>query len=141
MSSISGRHNGRAVYFNVAIVSAGANPNDDGYNVFSDPARALIDTGATETSISPQTVRRLRLSPNGKRDVITANGVRRTRFYDFQIAILSGPDDTPFFVLPVVISGSELNTDKVGFDILLGMDVISQGDLIIRRDGTFTFEF
>jgi hypothetical protein len=40
-----------------------------------------------------------------------------------------------------MISGNEFNADGLSFDILLGMDVISQGDLIIRRDGSFTFEF
>lgn len=147
MSLISGAHDGRRVVWDVAVVgvSLSGDPslgNIRTTSVFSEPVKALVDTGATSTSISPQAARRLGLTSIGKRDVMTANGLRRARVYDFQIALI-GVDAgaAPFYVLPKAVSGTELNPDMFAFDILLGMDVISQGDLIIRRDGTFSFEF
>lgn len=111
--------------------------------VISEPVKALIDNGATATSISQLTAKRLNLAPVGKRDMMTANGPRRSRVYNFQVAMIGGEsgDAPPFYVLPKAISGTELNPNEFAFDILLGMDVISQGDLKIRQNGTFTFEF
>jgi hypothetical protein len=94
-----------------------------------------------------QTARKLKLISAGKRDMMTANGPRRARFYNFRVAMIASPlsqydaTTTPFFVLPNAVSGTELNPSEFAFDILLGMDVLSQGDLTIRRDGSFTFEF
>jgi hypothetical protein len=75
--------------------------------------------------------------------MMTANGPRRARYYDFRIGFYSRREDgsTQFHILEKPVSGVALNVENVVFDILLGMDVISQGDLIIRRDGSFTFEF
>lgn len=152
MPLISGTHNKRQIFFEVAVVGisldaihyvTGEKPS---ISVLSESVRALVDTGATATSISPGAASRLKLRPMGRRDVQTANGLRRSRSYEFQIAILSATDGTvsaptPFFVLPNSVRGNELLPDAFPFDILLGMDVISQGDLTIRRDGTFSFEF
>ena len=132
----------------VAIVGASieaasyfANPAE-GLSVFSAPVKALVDTGATSTSISRRTAETLGLAPVGKRDLMTANGPQRSRVYHFQIAMLAEPGEgAPFFVLPDLVEGIELNSDELVFDILLGMDVISQGDLLIRRNGAFSFEF
>lgn len=154
MSLISGRHDGRQVIFNVAVLGAAFEAADafSGQEeaiarVLSEPVKALVDTGATSTSISLETAKRLQLHPVGKRDVMTANGSRRSRIYNFQIAMISSPilqdesERPQFFVLPNAVSGTELNPSAFRFDILLGMDVISQGNLAIRRNGTFSFEF
>ncbi|MEK7265977.1 MAG: retropepsin-like aspartic protease [Pseudomonadota bacterium] len=152
MPLISGSHNRRQIFFNVAIVGISieathyATGQLPSIGILSEPVRALVDTGATATSISPGAASRLNLRPAGRRDVMTANGVRRSRSYEFQIAILSaedasGSEPAPFYVLPQGVHGNELMADAFTFDILLGMDVISQGDLTIRRDGTFSFEF
>lgn len=148
MPSISGRHNGRQLIVEVALVGVSleadflAADSESGRSVFSEPVRALIDTGATSTSVSPQVAQSLGLRPSGKRDVLTANGLRRARFFEFHVAMLGkGDGATPFYVLPRTVKGDELNSDQFMFDILLGMDVISQGDLLIRRDGAFIFEF
>lgn len=152
MPTISGRHNRRQVLFDVAVVgvtertesvlSSGA----PAFSVLSEPVKALLDTGATNTSISPQAVQRLGLSFVGRKHVVTANGYRRAKCFSFRVAMINltadpGAAGSPFFVLPDPIAGTELNADQFTFDILLGMDVISQGDLTIRRDGSFTFEF
>lgn len=148
MSLISGVHDGRRILFDVAVVGVSLNattrfPDDEpSISVFGDPVRALVDTGATSTSISPEAVQRLGLQSIGKRDIMTANGPRRARAYNFRVALVgNSPGASPFYILPRAIIGAELNSEKFAFDILLGMDVISQGDLTIRRNGTFTFEF
>lgn len=153
MPLISGTHDRKQVFFQVALVSVKLNAEpffaetESSADIFSEPVKALVDTGATSTSIAPNAARRLNLRSTGKRDIMTANGVRRARCYDFQIAFMDagasgdGDGSSPLFVLPGVVSGAELNPDKFAFDILLGMDVISQGDLMIRRDGFYSFEF
>lgn len=149
MSTIAGRHNGKQLFVDVAIVSAtlghdsavfGAASNP---SLFSEPVKALIDTGSTATSISPLVVTRLNLRSGGKRDMMTANGPRRARYYDFRIGFYSkqGREAPEFHILDKPVSGVMLNVENLVFDILLDMDVISQGDLLIRRDGTFSFEF
>jgi predicted aspartyl protease len=148
MPSVSGRHNGRHLILDVALVGVSrdtdflAPDRAPALSVFSEAVKALIDTGATSTSVSPQVVRSLGLRPSGKRDVLTANGLKRARFFEFHVAIIGKDEGTPpFILLPKTVRGDELNSDRFVFDILLGMDVISQGDLSVRRDGTFTFEF
>jgi hypothetical protein len=152
MPLISGRHNRRQVVFEIAVVGVSRETEDyvtgglTSLSVLSETLKALVDTGATASSITPAAAQRLRLRPAGKRDIITGNGQRRSRFYEFQVALIGdqvhGASGAPsFYVLPEMISGNEFNADGLSFDILLGMDVISQGDLIIRRDGSFTFEF
>jgi hypothetical protein len=152
MPLIAGTHNRRQVFFDVAVVGVSLKSThyltgqEPSVSVLSEPVRALVDTGATATSISPGAASRLNLRPAGRRDVQTANGLRRSRSYEFQVAVLSATDGivvspTPFFVLPNSIRENELLADAFSFDILLGMDVISQGDLTIRRDGTYSFEF
>lgn len=148
MPLVSGRHNGRQLIIDVAVVGVSldadflAPDHAPAPSVFSEPVKALIDTGATSTSVSPQVAQTLKLRPSGKRDVMTANGLRRARFFEFHVAMLCrGEGATPFYLLPRTVKGDELNSDRFVFDILLGMDVISQGDLSIRKDGTFSFEF
>jgi hypothetical protein len=149
MSTIAGRHNGKQLFVDVSIVSAALDHNATVFGIaanqalFSEPVKALIDTGSTATSISPLAVQRLNLRSGGKRDMMTANGPRRARYYDFRIGFYSRREDgsAQFHILEKPVSGVALNVENVVFDILLGMDVISQGDLIIRRDGSFTFEF
>ena len=152
MPSISGRHNSRQVVFEIAVVGVSREAEDyltggvPSFSVLSETLKALVDTGATASSITPAAAQRLRLRPAGKRDIVTGNGQRRSRFYEFQVALIgeqmgAGGGAPSFYVLPEMIGGNEFNADGLAFDILLGMDVISQGDLIIRRDGTFSFEF
>ncbi len=148
MPIITGRHDGRRLLLDVALVNATFSQAssfehvDPSAAVFSEPVTALIDTGASSTSVAPAVARRLGLRPTGKCDVMTANGVRRAKTYHFRIAVLAPPQSElgGFFALPNPITGTELNSDGFTFDILLGMDAVSQGDLVIRRNGEFSFE-
>ena len=65
--------------------------------------------------------------------------------YLFHIAFYANPPTrntqiSKIQVLKRVINGGEL-PDGHTFDVLLGMDVLTTGDLQIGKDGKFTFSF
>ncbi|MCM1066385.1 MAG: SEC-C metal-binding domain-containing protein [Muribaculaceae bacterium] len=95
--------------------------------------QALWDTGATCTTISENVVRSLGLIPIGFGDVSHAGGVRKAGLYRVNIALPNGLQSAPMKVLDGVLHG---------FDILIGMDIISQGDFAVTHsDGKTTFSF
>jgi predicted aspartyl protease len=134
---ISGRYDRRRVIVEVAVLSRFASPVG---SVTLQPLKALLDTGASSTSLAPEAARKLALAPIESRDVRTASGWHRARVYEFMIGFFPDAQSAPY-VLPEPVAGLELSFEGSPFDILLGMDVISQGNLSIRRDGTFSFEF
>lgn len=148
---ISGRHNRRQIFLDAVLIGIvrAADPAGDGpppARVWGEPLRGLIDTGATATSITPAAAQKMSLRVAGKKDIATANGWRRAKFYHFQIGAFPDSNESegraqwPDF-LPSQIDGAEFIPLSHGFDILLGMDFVCQGDLTIRRNGAWTFEF
>lgn len=94
---------------------------------------ALWDTGATCTTISEKVVTALGLVPIGFGDVSHAGGTRKAGLYRVNIALPNGLQSPPMKVLDGVLHG---------FDILIGMDIISQGDFAVTHsDGKTTFTF
>lgn len=95
--------------------------------------QALVDTGSSQCCISRRVIDALELYPVGRADVLTANGTISKDIYyvDLQIQdsiILYGLD--AFYI------------DDSNFDFIIGMNVISQGDMqILNRNGTTTFSF
>ncbi|MEQ1929369.1 MAG: retropepsin-like aspartic protease [Parvularculaceae bacterium] len=140
MFLVSGRHDGRQILLTVVVVSDLAADPTGAVSIRMEPLRALLDTGATSSSITPNAAHRIGLTPAGLRYVNTAGGMRRVPYFAFRIGILKDGAGAPF-VLDEPISGSAFTLETMNFDILLGMDVISLGDLAIRRDGTWSFEF
>lgn len=104
---------------------------------------ALVDTGATRTAISQNVIDRVGLTSRGK---IPVGNVRRTEehhTYVFYVAIWPVSDDgspTAVFGIGQEIMGID-GGDSRYYDILLGMDVISQGSLRLERDGSFELGF
>lgn len=151
MPAIRGRHNKSQIFLDVVIIDVHRDstpiPEVDYLSISLEPLRALVDTGATATSITPQAAVKLKLRMAGRRTVLTASGATDVPFYFFQVGFsFPSPVEpvsqaTQFEVLPEPVIGSTLIFDNSPFDILLGMDVISQGNLMIRRDGSFSFEF
>lgn len=159
MPSIQGEHRGRAAIIDLAVLSA------DGYvqhkqsssPVLSGvrPFRALIDTGATRTMVSPHVVRSVGLQPVGRMPFNSLTGFAYCYSYLFHVAfygdrysqyadedndaVLNSEIKT-IHVFKQVINGGEM-TEGQSFDVLLGMDVISSGDLQFTRDGWFRFTF
>lgn len=95
---------------------------------------AIWDTGATRSAISSNVVKALNLQPIGKCKNSTAAGIIEASVYLINVVL---PNNVEIPMLQV--SEGMLN----GTDILIGMDVISQGDFCLTACGNnthFTFQ-
>jgi len=92
--------------------------------------RGIWDTGASGTMITQLVVDELGLHPIGKTDVHHADGVTNSPVFlvDLQLP------------MNVVMQGLNVTLGKLpaGFDVLIGMDVITQGDFAITNVGGVT---
>jgi gag-polyprotein putative aspartyl protease len=147
MPLIQGNHNGRAAIVTVAIIDAADYKNHRLRQELlkAIPFPALIDTGATRTMIAARVVAKLNLQLVNKLDFASMEGVSRRNGYLFHVGFYQSPavTDTEISNVQVfkrVINGGEL-PDGNTFDVLLGMDVITSGNLSIDKDGTFRFLF
>lgn len=106
---------------------------------------ALVDTGARRTCVTENTVQSLGLRRKGRAEVWNIKRPEMHFTYLFHVAIW--PDTQQSYHAPVAPYGigSEIEGIDVGdnrfFDILLGMDIISQGSFHLERSGEFRFEF
>jgi hypothetical protein len=119
-------------------------------------ANALVDTGATVTGITRNVVSALNMQPIGKTPVHGVGGIQHHNSYLFSVAfpfalppgmsIPNAPSLPPgqqllqLHILNKVIQGTEFHSG-IGFDILLGMDVLSTGSLVVQGNGAFSFSF
>ncbi|MXY22631.1 MAG: hypothetical protein F4Y49_15010 [Dehalococcoidia bacterium] len=89
--------------------------------------RAVWDTGATNSVISNRAVDRCELIPTGLTEVFQVNGppfVANT--YLVRIML---PNDLEFH--NILVTSSDLEEDDA--DVLIGMDIISQGDFAVTH--------
>lgn len=105
--------------------------------------RVLLDTGDTTSAITPRVVRALALRALGKRPLGSAQGEGQAERYVFRVGLdadrMGG--DTPAF--PYVfdrIQGFEI-AESFALDALLGMDILSQCEFSMRRNGRCTLTF
>ncbi|WP_374146631.1 aspartyl protease family protein [Sphingomonas sp. 28-63-12] len=94
---------------------------------------ALIDTGSTTTGVTGRIAEELGLQSIGKRLVSTVGGERQIDRYIFRIGLdgRAADNDAPTF--PYIfedVVGFEL-LDSFSFDVLLGMDILRQCELLI----------
>jgi hypothetical protein len=106
--------------------------------------RALIDTGATRTCLTQSLIGRLKLEAKSKLLVASAtSGPERRRAYGYSLGLFCSDTDNGVKTLYVI--GYEFVApwfeDNENFDVLLGMDILSQGRLAFERGGVFSFEF
>ena len=107
------------------------NPNKVHPKVYT--FKALWDTGATITTISKNIVSTLGLTPIGFGDVSHAGGTAKAGVYILNVILPNGLESRPMKVLDGVLGD---------FDILIGMDIIHQGDFAVTHsDGKTTFTF
>lgn len=93
----------------------------------------LWDTGATNSAISARLVQTLNLKPSGKATVSHAQGQTDVNTYMINLVL---PNNVGVAFLPV--SEGILS----GFDILIGMDIISRGDFSLScSNGKTVFSF
>ncbi|WFL78655.1 hypothetical protein P7228_06215 [Altererythrobacter arenosus] len=106
-------------------------------------AMALVDTGARRTCISEQLVQKLRMRRIGQTEVWNVKRPERHWTYLFHVGIWP---DTELGVPSTIFGiGEEIEGIDIGnhpyFDVLLGMDIISQGRLLVEPNGDFTITF
>jgi hypothetical protein len=102
----------------------------------SAPAQALVDTGSTISGITRRIAKRLGLVGRGKRPLSSAQGEGQAERYLFRVGIvpMAGDDALSFPYVFEEVIGFEL-TNSFQFDALLGMDILSQCDLELHRNG------
>ena len=94
--------------------------------------KALWDTGATFSVISRDKVAELGLVPVDFSQAYTANGWYETPVYRIDLFLPNGP----------LIKGLRVSqSDLMVCDMLIGMDVISLGDLPLTNNGKTVFKF
>lgn len=99
------------------------------YNDINKPWRALWDTGATNSCISSNVVDYLNLEVNDSASIQTAGGIYHTKQYLIDVELTNGVviEDVPMF-----------NAELDGYDMLIGMDIICQGDFSITSSNSLT---
>jgi hypothetical protein len=104
-------------------------PPDDQIDIQS--FKALWDTGATGTVLTPTTVQKLGLTPTGVGQSHHAGGISQSFRYLVNLYLPQG----------VAFSGVQVSdcADTGGFDAIVGMDVIMQGDSVITNHNGHTW--
>jgi hypothetical protein len=134
MPVIEARHNGRQILTPVFV----APPSRSGSLVF-EPGTALVDTGATTSLIGQTIARRLGLPPRGKRQMVTARGAEMVTQYCFMLGFPVGEQGLPYLV-DAEFTGSELIV-QTGFDVIIGMDLLSRCAFSMTNDGRWRLSF
>ena len=94
--------------------------------------KAIWDTGAYGSVISPRVAKELGLMPVGVKPIQTANGTYEAYAYVVDVMLPN----------KLVIRGVEVSeTDLKVCDALIGMDIISMGDMKITNKPTTKFMF
>lgn len=141
MPSVDWRHSRKRLILPIAIFAPLAAPNPN----LCMRTIGLLDTGATGTGIRADIVDELGLERKGQRRVTTANGLLMAAEVMVRIGFIAGDHTDPDYVAdqqqPYVLERSTVAFElAAGFDypLLIGMDVLGQCDLSIRRDGSAT---
>lgn len=99
---------------------------------------ALIDSGASNTSISPRVTQQLGLIPHGLTHMLTAGKPTLVNVYDVNIDI-GIPFKTQIIFDPISVAESPLS-GQINIDCLIGRDILSKGVFIyIGYVNTFSF--
>ena len=98
-------------------------------------AQALVDTGASQTNISPQLAAHLKLRPRGKVTIQGATGSNPVNTYHVDLILSFGAQSIAVPNLNVC----EFDPGRAPFQVLIGRDIICQGVLTMDFAGRFTF--
>lgn len=105
------------------------------YNNNFIPVKAQWDTGATGTCISKKLVTELGLTPTGMINVHTPSGIGTMNKYMVNLIL-----NNEVKIMNVVVMDSEIGNQ--GIDVLIGMDIISNGDFAVSNfEGRTQFSF
>jgi predicted aspartyl protease len=98
--------------------------------------RALIDTGASFSSVEPTVLAALGLTPTGTIDFVTPStgqNVVTTDTYDVDVVIYKGPKDPPLSMPNLRVAACELFL-RQGIHALIGRDILSKCILIYNGE-------
>ena len=98
-------------------------------------AQALVDTGASLTSISPGLAAHLALAPLGKIEIQGATGSIPVNTYFVDLILSFGAQSLVVGNLSVC----EFDPGQAPFQVLIGRDIICRGVLTMDFAGRFTF--
>jgi hypothetical protein len=90
--------------------------------------RALIDTGASFTSIDPAVLAALNLTPTGTIEIVTPStgqGTHTADTYDVDFKIGAGPNDIPLSISNLRIASCDLFL-RQGIHALIGRDILQR---------------
>ena len=93
--------------------------------------KAIFDTGATSSMISCDTASELELFPSGSASVSGVHGTEYSNIYIIDLIFSNG------FCIPEVRVSESVGS--AGFDLLIGMDIISKGTLLVSGHNGRTF--
>jgi hypothetical protein len=138
LPSLKGRIEQRRIILPVAVLGS-RNPSDLTFFEF----KALLDTGATSSGIGPSVIEKPSLRSHQKKPLLVATELRMADYFLFRIGFLtpSNTDMTP--AIPYVFTDTEGFSwkDQKEFDLILGMDVLSQCDFTLSRTGQWQLNF
>ena len=119
----------RDIQSNLVVVGSGERISGNRTPVV---VKAIWDTGAYGSVISPQVAEELGLMPVGVKPIQTANGTYEAYAYVVDLMLPN----------KLVIRGVEVSeSDLKVCDALIGMDIISMGDMKITNKPTTKFVF
>ena len=90
--------------------------------------KGLWDTGAQNSAITKKAAKALRLVPVSKVNVRGVHGVKQVNVYFIQIFL-----NNPNIMVPCLVTECEELSNDGSIDLLLGMNVISQGDFVVSN--------
>ena len=138
MPNISGNFDKRkGIIIEIEVAAAGSfEPTVNGQKNFKlVRLPALVDTGATNTCLSPAVINELELLAVGKTEVLAAGGVHPTNIYRVDLALIYGPQRLVRFDIQVTKFNAPQNSPV---QALLGLDILGDGVLTMSFDGHFT---
>lgn len=98
---------------------------------------AIWDTGATNSCISRKAIEQLALLPKENRNFYSALNAEVKQVDMYKVDIIISND---IYYNEILVA--ESNTEIQGFDFIIGMDIINQGDFAVSNcNGKTTFVF
>lgn len=110
-----------------------------------EPLKGLIDTGAQITCVTRSTARRVGLIPRGKKRLGNVSDIQIHTAYSFVVGVWysytngDSMNETRGYYGFEPVLGCDFH-DNEDFDVLIGMDIIAQGDFSTKRNGEFYWD-
>ena len=150
MPSITGRLDRKRAIIDVGVQPSivfvpGVSPTQIASAMTIRPLRGLLDTGAQTTCITRSAARHVGLKPRGKLRLGNVSSVETHNALSFVLGVWYVTEEgdplneTRGYYGFEPIFGADFK-DNDDFDVLIGMDVIAQGDFAIMRNGAFRWD-